>query len=921
MEVNVGYLGTNIGRTIARTPGDCCLYCQSMTSCRSWTWDRPTQFCFLKATGRVGASVNTRYVSGSRATEWSQWSACTLRCGGGVRSRVCQNILGAAGFYCRGAATQPCNTNLCGRPQVAGLWVDYVDDYRAGRAPMLPDFSYAGYRYQAVPIPVKRQFVYDVTKYGCRPNVRYCDVGLMAAIAAVSKTGGILYFPPGTYYLGNPATHWLHPTPTTDATTMFPITKGNVVIRGAGVGRTRLHFVAMIGVLAFTNIQFSGPGDAGGPPTYLAKNLRKGDRKIFVTSVVGFAPGRCLRISQNDPWTVGMWFENTYVNPTWTTVRQEGPLVRLLHCIASINPIEKTITLIEPIQVNVYMTRNNSVLVAPFNYIEDVGVESMTISSDWATIPGAFSHHTSAMHDYGWQPIGMRNVRNGWVRDVVFESVSGAVMMESVITCTVQNIRVVGKQGHFGVSLKRGYGTLIKDIYSAQWHGSSTASSDANMVVLRAGMPVGARADAHGRAPIATLWDGITGGILTGNGGNQKDYPNHSKYLTVWNFLHRGLSKKDITKNYRFWSNSVPTKNEFFQAIVGGLTGDQITLDQSQTLKTEGFGSRVLPASLFEAQVYLRKTGRAAKSPIIASGNIPEQPPEAGGVAGGWAEWSDWSTCKGPCGDWLGITTRTRLCTNPMPSLGGKYCVGEGYEEHKCTVGPCSLAINGKWSEWGDWSTCNGNCGSGQWGKRSRRRSCSDPKPQFGGKDCNGDGLGSESCSTFECASCQCTAWMPDTGECDCRRNLIGYSRTCERQPSNRLLALASGKYASLRDDNTVGLAKRGDDVLFATPIIRIGERCLGLVYPWDEPLPLIPCDSLGDTTQHWFRPNQSKVVVSMSDPSTCLAACKGGSLLCAAPCDVTNSAQWFALEDTNRKPGKNECEAYPLTKTETCTC
>jgi hypothetical protein len=38
-------------------------------------------------------------------------------------------------------------------------------------------------------------------------------------------------------------------------------------------------------------------------------------------------------------------------------------------------------------------------------------------------------------------------VRNGWVQNVVFESVSAAVNMESTMASTVRNCAVQGKQG------------------------------------------------------------------------------------------------------------------------------------------------------------------------------------------------------------------------------------------------------------------------------------------------------------------------------------------------------------------------------------------------------------------------------------------------------------------------------------------
>lgn len=54
---------------------------------------------------------------------------------------------------------------------------------------------------------------------------------------------------------------------------------------------------------------------------------------------------------------------------------------------------------------------------------------------------------------------------------------------------------------------------------------------------------------------------------------------------------------------------------------------------------------------------------------------------------GNWTDWFPWGSCDVSCG--LGIETRVRWCSNPLPARGGKDCVGPGFEERPCNDFPC----------------------------------------------------------------------------------------------------------------------------------------------------------------------------------------------------------------------------------------
>ncbi|XP_078656418.1 receptor-type tyrosine-protein phosphatase epsilon-like [Branchiostoma floridae x Branchiostoma belcheri] len=55
-------------------------------------------------------------------------------------------------------------------------------------------------------------------------------------------------------------------------------------------------------------------------------------------------------------------------------------------------------------------------------------------------------------------------------------------------------------------------------------------------------------------------------------------------------------------------------------------------------------------------------------------------------VDGGWSPWTDWPPCSVSCGN--GTRTRTRTCDNPSPAYGGRDCEGAASETQTCPDQP-----------------------------------------------------------------------------------------------------------------------------------------------------------------------------------------------------------------------------------------
>ncbi|KAK3094414.1 hypothetical protein FSP39_001502 [Pinctada imbricata] len=69
-------------------------------------------------------------------------------------------------------------------------------------------------------------------------------------------------------------------------------------------------------------------------------------------------------------------------------------------------------------------------------------------------------------------------------------------------------------------------------------------------------------------------------------------------------------------------------------------------------------------------------------------GRIDEDCATPSPIDGGWSVWGSWSSCSQSCKPALiyqtGVRTRTRPCTNPRPQYDGKQCPGNGTEYKTC---------------------------------------------------------------------------------------------------------------------------------------------------------------------------------------------------------------------------------------------
>ncbi|KAL9963174.1 hypothetical protein ACROYT_G032349 [Oculina patagonica] len=157
---------------------------------------------------------------------------------------------------------------------------------------------------------------------------------------------------------------------------------------------------------------------------------------------------------------------------------------------------------------------------------------------------------------------------------------------------------------------------------------------------------------------------------------------------------------------------------------------------------------------------YCRRLGRSLNSQICNQHKCP--------VHGGYSQWSSWSQCSQSCGG--GMQHRNRSCTNPPPANGGRDCsrLGRATELRKCNTFGCP--VDGLYSQWGRWSACSKSCDGGI---KYRYRSCTNPPPVNGGRDCwrLGPPGDSHSCNRHKClvhgGYSQWSSWSQCSRSCD----------------------------------------------------------------------------------------------------------------------------------------------------------
>ncbi|XP_077129422.1 semaphorin-5B isoform X2 [Ranitomeya variabilis] len=152
--------------------------------------------------------------------------------------------------------------------------------------------------------------------------------------------------------------------------------------------------------------------------------------------------------------------------------------------------------------------------------------------------------------------------------------------------------------------------------------------------------------------------------------------------------------------------------------------------------------------------------------------NITDCPVRNLRINGGLGVWAAWQPCQHSDGDSTCLC-RSRTCNNPAPRCGGRECEGSRIEIANCSR-------NGGWTPWSSWAQCSTSCGIGF---QVRQRTCSNPAPRFGGRVCVGQSREERFCN--ENSPCPVPIFWSSWGswsKCstDCGGGIHSRQRTCE---------------------------------------------------------------------------------------------------------------------------------------------
>lgn len=356
----------------------------------------------------------------------------------------------------------------------------------------------------------------------------------------------MLFIPAGTYVI----------------TRKIEITKGNVVLRGAGPSKTVLLLPRSLEDVYGNKpengqSQWSfGPGfvhvsgqDSIGPATLLtavAEPARRGDRALTLASPIRLEPGQWIRLTESDPSEghgAGSLIHFLYgdLMPPGTDLIGARDAVQFLSRVASASGNRIVLERALPYDVRPEWKPE----IHRFEpALQELGIEHLSIRFPWSPYPRHFREH-------GFNAISIDKAAECWLDDIEIQNADFAIGLNETNFCTVRNVtlnvtanRAVdlnarGWNGHHGIDASHGTENLITgfDIRSRFVHDISVEWYALHTVFSK-GRGVDLAMDHHREANYSSLFTDLECGAGTRpfySGGSMDRGAHSGAYSTFWN--------------------------------------------------------------------------------------------------------------------------------------------------------------------------------------------------------------------------------------------------------------------------------------------------------------------------------------------------------------------------------------------------
>ena len=437
------------------------------------------------------------------------------------------------------------------------------------------DWSYAGHRAGAqgsAYLPSRR---FDVRSFGARMNGASDDSkALQDAIDACgSAGGGVVEIPAGTMVIEG----------------QVKIRQSNVVLRGAGKGRTIIYiphslryYDLMTGSdddgtsrsRAFLEIVGKRVKSREKGPNFVGEVIstaQPGDRTLYLDDTSGIIAGDWIRLYMSDPKygptstsLVGYLYSNPDLNAQCgssclKSLRGWRDVVRFMSRVIEVDG--NRVVLERELPVAVQPNWSPEVYTLSRDTVQNSGIEDLTIQFGW-------KRSKKHLREDGNNAIVLEEAAFCWVKDVGvvdadlnvvvrysnFITVSG---VEASVTKDRSNPVSRGKQGHIAIGIHDSCDVDVSDfdIQDRWWHDLSVRAS--MLSVFRQGRGMDLNMDLHRSAPYMMLYDDIDLGKGTrpfSTGGRPATGQPTAGYSTFWN-IRTSDGKPIIVPGCRYGPN------------------------------------------------------------------------------------------------------------------------------------------------------------------------------------------------------------------------------------------------------------------------------------------------------------------------------------------------------------------------------